>query len=114
MRAVEKDEDWALVSPKDGAVMRKVSARALWIRILTARVETGEPYIIYIDHVNRALPEHQQLQGLKVKTRSAEHTSELQSLMRISYAVFCLNKKNIVHGSNYIVEFYRAYGFIFD
>src|SRR3546814_10360445 len=28
------------------------------------------------------------------KTRSEEHTSELQSLMRISYAVFCLNKKN--------------------
>src|SRR3546814_3968752 len=28
-------------------------------------------------------------------TRSEEHTSELQSLMRISYAVFCLNKKKI-------------------
>src|SRR3546814_7599723 len=28
-------------------------------------------------------------------TRSEEHTSELQSLMRISYAVFCLNKKRI-------------------
>src|SRR3546814_3945965 len=28
--------------------------------------------------------------------RSAEHTSELQSLMRISYAVFCLKKKNII------------------
>src|SRR3546814_9225744 len=29
------------------------------------------------------------------ETRSEEHTSELQSLMRISYAVFCLKKKNI-------------------
>src|SRR3546814_2833292 len=29
--------------------------------------------------------------------RSEEHTSELQPLMRISYAVFCLNKKNIQH-----------------
>src|SRR3546814_8677066 len=28
------------------------------------------------------------------RERSEEHTSELQSLMRISYAVFCLNKKN--------------------
>src|SRR3546814_2587247 len=28
--------------------------------------------------------------------RSEEHTSELQSLMRISYAVFCLKKKNII------------------
>src|SRR3546814_6239032 len=32
--------------------------------------------------------------GFAVWTRSEEHTSELQSLMRISYAVFCLKKKN--------------------
>lgn len=68
MRAVEADEDWALVSPKDGALMKKVSARSLWIRILTARIETGEPYIIYSDHVNNARPEHQKLAGLEVKT----------------------------------------------
>ena len=68
MRAVEADEEWALLSPKDQAVMRKVSARSLWIRILTARIETGEPYIIYSDHVNRAQPEHHKLAGLEVKT----------------------------------------------
>ena len=68
MRAVEEDEEWALVSPKDRAVQRKVSARDLWIRILTARVETGEPYMIFIDHVNRAIPEHHKLAGLSVKT----------------------------------------------
>src|SRR3546814_10289236 len=33
-------------------------------------------------------------------TRSEEHTSELQSLMRISYAVFCLKKKTILKRSN--------------
>src|SRR3546814_9413373 len=32
--------------------------------------------------------------GIRVNARSEEHTSELQSLMRISYAVFCLKKKN--------------------
>src|SRR3546814_2754789 len=31
----------------------------------------------------------------RMRVRSEEHTSELQSLMRISYAVFCLKKKNI-------------------
>ncbi len=67
MRAVMDDEDWPLKSPKDGTVIRSVSARSLWIRILTARVETGEPYILFGDHVNRALPEHQKLSGLKVK-----------------------------------------------
>ena len=68
MRAVEADAEWALTSPKDGAVMRKISARGLWIRILTSRIETGEPYLINIDHVNKALPEHQKLGGLEVKT----------------------------------------------
>lgn len=68
MRAVENDEEWPLCSPKDNHVVRKISARALWIRILTARIETGEPYIVNIDHVNRALPEHQKLAGLTVKT----------------------------------------------
>ncbi|MDH3229833.1 MAG: ribonucleoside-diphosphate reductase subunit alpha [Alphaproteobacteria bacterium] len=68
MRAVENDEEWALVSPKDGAVLRKIPARGLWIRILTARVETGEPYIVFADHVNRAIPEHHKLAGLAVKT----------------------------------------------
>ena len=67
MRAVEADEEWALTSPKDGAVIRRVSARALWVRILTARIETGEPYMIFIDHINRAIPEHHKLAGLDVK-----------------------------------------------
>ncbi len=67
MRAVEKDEDWALVSPHDGHVVERVRARDLWIRILTARVETGEPYLLFIDHVNRAVPEHHKMAGLNVK-----------------------------------------------
>ena len=68
MRAVEADEAWPLVSPKDGSVVRSISARGLWIRILTARIETGEPYLIFSDHVNRARPEHHKLAGLEVKT----------------------------------------------
>jgi ribonucleotide reductase alpha subunit len=43
-------------------------ARNLWIRLLTARVETGEPYVVYIDTVNRQIPQHHKLAGLKVKT----------------------------------------------
>jgi ribonucleoside-diphosphate reductase alpha chain len=67
MQAVENDEEWALRSPKDNSVMDKVRARELWIRILTARVETGEPYVLYIDHVNKAIPEHHKMAGLNVK-----------------------------------------------
>ncbi len=68
MRAVEHDEEWPLCSPKDGAIMRKISARALWVRILTARIETGEPYLVFSDHVNKAMPAHHKLAGLEVKT----------------------------------------------
>ena len=68
MRAVEMDDQWALKSPKDGAVQSTVSARNLWIRLLTARVETGEPYMIFIDTVNRLIPQHHKLAGLNVKT----------------------------------------------
>ena len=68
MRAVEADEAWPLTSPKDGSIVRKISARSLWIRVLMARIETGEPYLVFSDHVNRARPEHHKLAGLTVKT----------------------------------------------
>jgi len=68
MRAVENDEQWSLLSPKDKSVVRSISARALWVRILTARIETGEPYLVFSDHVNNARPEHHKLAGLEVKT----------------------------------------------
>jgi len=68
MRAVETDEQWALKSPKDGSIQSTISARNLWIRLLTARIETGEPYIVFIDTVNRLIPQHHKLAGLNVKT----------------------------------------------
>ncbi|WP_341705569.1 ribonucleoside-diphosphate reductase subunit alpha, partial [Ferrovibrio sp.] len=99
MRAVEADEMWALVSPHDGTVQRTVSARALWIRILTARIETGEPYIVYIDHVNRALPEHHKLAGLSVKTSNlcSEITlpTGIDQHGKARTAVCCLSSLNL-------------------
>jgi len=98
MRAVENDEEWALVSPKDGTVTRRISARSLWIRILTARIETGEPYIIFSDHVNRARPEHHKLAGLEVKTSNlcSEITlpTGLDHHGRQRTAVCCLSSLN--------------------
>ncbi len=99
MRAVENDTEWALTSPKDGAVLRTVSARGLWIRILTARIETGEPYIVFIDHVNRALPQHQKLAGLTVKTSNlcSEITlpTGIDKYGRERTAVCCLSSVNL-------------------
>jgi len=99
MRAVEDDEEWGLVSPKDGAVLRRVSARQLWIRILTSRVESGEPYIIFIDHVNRALPQHQKMAGLQVKTSNLCSEITLPTgpdrFGRERTAVCCLSSLNL-------------------
>jgi len=67
MRAVESDEEWILTSPHDDHAVESISARDLWIRILTARIETGEPYLLFEDHVNKAIPEHHKLAGLNVK-----------------------------------------------
>src|SRR3546814_2854706 len=49
------------------------------------------PYKITIDPSKAA--QMQKVKGVELPKRSEEHTSELQSLMRISYAVFCLKKK---------------------
>ena len=99
MRAVEADAEWALTSPKDGSVLRKISARSLWIRILTSRIETGEPYLINIDHVNKALPEHQKLGGLEVKTSNlcSEITlpTGLDRFGEDRTAVCCLSSLNL-------------------
>ncbi len=67
MRAVEDDKNWSLKSPKDGSIQKTLKARSLWIKLLTTRIETGEPYLLFIDKVNEAIPNHQKLSGLQVK-----------------------------------------------
>src|SRR3546814_1663757 len=72
------------------AVMVCAAGRALQMRRLTQRHCRRE-------HILAETAE--QKRGLAIK-RSEEHTSELQSLMRISYAVFCLKKKTIKTTNN--------------
>ncbi|MGH7049294.1 MAG: ribonucleoside-diphosphate reductase subunit alpha [Acetobacteraceae bacterium] len=99
MRAVAADEPWLLTSPKDGSRVRAISARSLWIRILTSRIETGEPYLVFSDHVNRARPEHHKLAGLEVKTSNlcSEITlpTGLDHHGRERTAVCCLSSLNL-------------------
>ena len=99
MRAVETDQQWALKSPADGSVQSTISARNLWIRLLTARVETGEPYIIFIDTVNRLIPQHHKLAGLNVKTSNLCSEITLPTGVdkegRDRTAVCCLSSLNL-------------------
>ena len=66
MEAVAKDEQFGLISPKSGEVLRTVNARKIWQKILELRIQTGEPYLLFTDTVNNAMPAHQRQLGLKV------------------------------------------------
>lgn len=67
MQNPEADDSWDLIDPKSKRVVKTVSARALWARILETRVQTGEPYIAFIDTINDALPAPLARKGLKVQ-----------------------------------------------
>lgn len=88
------DDTWELKQPHNGQVVEKVSAKELWARILEMRMQTGEPYIIFIDTANKALPKYQQDLGLKI------HGSNLCSEIYLATdkdrtAVCCLSSLNI-------------------
>ena len=99
MECVKEGKMFGLRSPKDQTVLREVNARQLWQRILETRLQTGEPYILNIDAVNRALPKHQRELGLKVNTSNlcseitlptgTDHRGEDRT------AVCCLSSLNI-------------------
>lgn len=67
MEAVREGAMFGLRSPKDQEVLREVDARSLWQKILEIRLQTGEPYLIFSDTVNRSMPQHQRDLGLSVR-----------------------------------------------
>jgi len=66
MQDPEADDGWNLCDPHSGEVRETVSAKALWQKILELRMETGEPYLHFIDTSNREMPEFQKAKGLKI------------------------------------------------
>ena len=68
MEAVRAGDEWHLRSPKDDAIRATVDARALFQKLVETRLATGEPYIVFADHVNKAMPKHHRDLGLKVST----------------------------------------------
>ncbi|NRB11073.1 MAG: ribonucleoside-diphosphate reductase subunit alpha [Rickettsiaceae bacterium] len=99
MEAVKEGKDWQLVSPYDDSVIQTVDARELWIKLLTTRIETGEPYILFIDAVNNSIPEHHKKLGLKVKTSNLCSEITLPTgkdhLDKERTAVCCLSSVNL-------------------
>lgn len=88
------DDSWDLIDPHSGKVTKTVSAKTLWVKLIQNRVETGEPYIMFGDTVDAAMPEYQRAQGLKV------HHSNLCSEITLPTtedrtAVCCLSSVNL-------------------
>jgi ribonucleoside-diphosphate reductase alpha chain len=88
------DDSWDLIDPHTKRVVKTVSARALWVKLLQNRMETGEPYIMFEDAVNNELPDFQQRKGLRV------HHSNLCSEITLATneertAVCCLSSVNL-------------------
>lgn len=88
------DDSWDLIDPHTKRVTKTVSAKTLWVKLIQNRVETGEPYIMFKDTVQRALPDFQKEKGLKV------HHSNLCSEITLATdeertAVCCLSSVNL-------------------
>ena len=88
------DDSWDLIDPHSGMVVKTVSAKTLWVKLIQNRVETGEPYIMFGDTVEEATPEYQKELGLKV------HQSNLCSEITLPTdkdrtAVCCLSSVNL-------------------
>jgi ribonucleoside-diphosphate reductase alpha chain len=98
MEAVRDGAPFGLRSPKTGEVLREVDARGLWQKILEIRLQTGEPYLIFSDTVNRSMPQHQRDLGLSVRQSNLcseimLHTG-LDHLGKERTAVCCLSSVN--------------------
>ena len=94
MRAVERDEMWDLIDPNDQTVRDSKKARKIWETVLETRYRTGEPYLNYIDTVNRAMPQSMKDKGLKI------HGSNLCNEIHLPTsedrtAVCCLSSVNL-------------------
>lgn len=88
------DDSWPLIDPHSGEVKKVVPAKTLWVKLIQNRVETGEPYIVFRDTVDEAIPEFQQNLGLRV------HQSNLCSEITLPTdkdrtAVCCLSSVNL-------------------
>ena len=92
----DADDDWPLIDPHSEKVVETVSARDIWQRILELRMQTGEPYLVFTDTANRALPSWLKAQGLKINgsnlcTEIFLPTNEDRT------AVCCLSSVNLEH-----------------
>lgn len=94
MLACLADEDWHLRSPKTGKIKKTFKARSLMRKIVETRHQTGEPFILFKDTANRALPPTQRAKGLKIN-HSNLCTEIMLPTTADRTAVCCLSSVNL-------------------
>jgi ribonucleoside-diphosphate reductase alpha chain len=101
MQAVKQGLDWELKSPHTNEVIETVKARDLWQRILTTRLETGEPYLLFIDTVKKSKSDIYKKLNLDIKTSNLcseiTLTTGKDHLDNRRVAVCCLSSLNLEH-----------------
>lgn len=94
MQDPNADDSWNLVQPHNGEVVETVSAKSLWMKLLELRMQTGEPYVWFIDTANKGLPEFQKKLGLK--NYGSNLCSEISlATSKDRTAVCCLSSVNL-------------------
>lgn len=94
MEAVRTNSLFPLRSPKTRETIREISARELWSKILEVRIETGEPYLLFIDTVNRVIPEWHKRDNLYVTSSNLCSEIVLPTTPERT-AVCCLSSLNV-------------------
>lgn len=62
----DANDDWQLIDPASEEVREVVSAKMLWEKIIDLRMQTGEPYLHFIDESNRKMPQWLKDKGLRI------------------------------------------------
>ena len=96
MRDADADDSWPLINPANGETVETIRARDLWQRILEMRMQTGEPYLIFTDAANRALPSWLREKGLAIHGSNL-CTEIFLPTSKDRTAVCCLSSVNLEH-----------------
>ena len=92
----EADDSWNLRDPHSGEIRDTVSARHLWQSLLEIRMQTGEPYIHFIDTSNRQMKDFQKALGLRIN-QSNLCSEIILPTDKNRTAVCCLSSLNLDH-----------------
>ena len=90
------NDDWDLIDPHSNEVADTVSAKELWQRILEMRMQTGEPYLHFIDTSNREMPKWLKRYGLEIN-QSNLCSEIILPTNKDRTAVCCLSSVNLEH-----------------